>query len=120
MKDKPLDHQLLDRFARGAQLPIGDIGTGPGHVARYLHDRGVPAFGIDISPRMVKQARNLNPGIEFWQENMLALDAPDNAWGGITAFNSIIHVPRPGDRCAAGIQAGAPSGRTDPIGLPHW
>jgi SAM-dependent methyltransferase len=94
LKDKPLDRQLLNRFAREAQPPICDIGTGPGHVARYLHDRGAIAFGIDLSPRMVEQARKLNPGMEFQQGNMLALDAPDNAWGGITAFYSIIHVPR--------------------------
>jgi hypothetical protein len=40
---KPLDRQLLDRFAdevRGAG-PACDLGCGPGHVARYLGDRGV-------------------------------------------------------------------------------
>src|SRR5438105_7476465 len=100
LKDKPLDRQLLDRFAREAQPPICDIGTGPGHVARYLHDQGAQAFGIDLSPGMVEQARKLNPGMEFRQGNMLALDAPNNAWGGITAFYSIIHVP-----CAKVIDA---------------
>ncbi|MEP7289729.1 MAG: methyltransferase domain-containing protein [Chloroflexota bacterium] len=94
LKDKPLDRQLLDRFAREAQPPICDMGTGPGHVARYLHDRGAEVFGIDLSQGMVEQARQLNPTIEFRQGNMLALDAPDNSWGAITAFYSIIHVPR--------------------------
>jgi ubiquinone/menaquinone biosynthesis C-methylase UbiE len=94
LKDKPLDRQLLDRFARDAQSPICDIGTGPGHVARYLHDRGANVFGIDISAGMVEQARRLNPGIEFQLGNMLALDTPEGSWGGITAFYSIIHVPR--------------------------
>jgi len=94
LKDKPLDRQLLDRFAREAQPPICDIGTGPGHVARYLHDRGANSSGLDISAGMVQQARRLNPGIEFQQGNMLALDAANGSWGGITAFYSIIHVPR--------------------------
>jgi SAM-dependent methyltransferase/ribosomal protein S18 acetylase RimI-like enzyme len=94
--DKSLDRQLLDRLAeevRGTG-PVCDLGCGPGQVARYLCDRGVDAFGLDLSPGMVEQARQLNPGIEFKQGNMLSLDVEDESWGGIAAFYSIIHVPR--------------------------
>jgi SAM-dependent methyltransferase len=70
------------------------LGCGPGHVARYLHDRDVDIFGVDLSPRTVEQARKLNPGIEFRQGNMFALDAEDAAWVGVLAFYSIIHIPR--------------------------
>ena len=97
LKDKPLDRSVLDRFAKEAQPPICDIGTGPGHVARYLHEQGADVFGIDLSREMIAQARKLNPEIDFQQGNMLALDAPENIWGGITAFYSIIHVPRDHD-----------------------
>src|SRR4051794_26777184 len=96
LEHKPLDRQLLDRFAAevdGLGL-VCDLGCGPGHVARYLHDRGVQVTGLDLSPAMVEQARHLNPGIAFRQGNMLALDVEDGAWGGIVAFYSIIHVPR--------------------------
>jgi len=92
---KPLDRELLDRFAVNVRDlgPVCDLGCGPGHVARYLHDRGVNIFGIDLSPRMVEQARQLNPGIEFKQGNMLSLDAAAKTWGGIVAFYSLIHIP---------------------------
>jgi SAM-dependent methyltransferase len=95
LKDKPLDRQLLDRFAlRVRRLGTAcDLGCGPGHVARYLHERGAAVRGIDLSPEMVKMARQLNPEIEFDQGNMLALDLPDESLGGIAAFYSIIHVP---------------------------
>jgi SAM-dependent methyltransferase len=96
LKDKPLDCQLLDAFAvrlRGIGK-VCDLGCGPGHVARYLHDRDVDIFGVDLSPRTVEQARKLNPGIEFRQGNMFALDAEDAAWVGVLAFYSIIHIPR--------------------------
>jgi len=43
---------------------------------------------------MVEQARQLNPGIEFQQGNMSSLDVENEAWGGIVAFYSIIHIPR--------------------------
>ena len=40
---KPLDRELPDRLAARVQGigPICDVGCGPGHVARYLHGRGV-------------------------------------------------------------------------------
>ena len=50
LERKPLDRHLLDRFAeetRGRGL-VADVGCGPGHVARYLHDRGVSIVGIDL------------------------------------------------------------------------
>src|SRR6516165_8941440 len=96
LEHKPLDRQLLDRFAAEVEGlgPACDLGCGPGHVARYLHDRGVRVTGLDLSPAMVEQARRLNPGIAFRQGNMLALDVEHGAWGGIIAFYSIIHVPR--------------------------
>ena len=93
---KPLDRELLDRFA--ARFAAGDlvcdIGCGPGHVARYVHDRGVEVLGMDLSPGMVEQARRLNPDLEFRVGDMLALDVEDGAWAGIVAFYSIVHIPR--------------------------
>jgi SAM-dependent methyltransferase len=95
---KPLDRQLLDRFASSVRDvgPACDMGCGPGHVARYLHEQGVRVCGVDLSAAMVERARGLNPGIEFQQGDMLALDVPDESWAGIAAFYSIIHIP-PGD-----------------------
>jgi ubiquinone/menaquinone biosynthesis C-methylase UbiE len=93
---KPLDRQLLDRLA--ASVPPGgvicDLGCGPGQVARYLCDHGAQAIGVDLSAHMIAQARQLNPDITFRQGNMLALDVADEAWAGIAAFYSIIHIPR--------------------------
>ena len=94
LEHKPLDRQLLDRVAASIAGPVCDLGCGPGHVARYLRERGVDVCGIDLSSEMIGQARRLNPGIEFAQGNMLSLDVADEAWGGIVAFYSIIHVPR--------------------------
>ena len=96
LRHKPLDRQLLDRFADGVR-EVGlacDMGCGPGQVARYLHERGAQVCGIDLSPEMVVRARRLNPGIDFEQGDMLALDTEDEAWAGIAAFYSIIHIPR--------------------------
>lgn len=93
---KPLDRELLDRLAdrvRGAG-PVADLGCGPGHVARHLADRGVDAFGLDLSPAMVGQARELHPGVPFRVGDVTALDARDGAWAGAVAYYSLIHLPR--------------------------
>src|SRR5262249_33389433 len=97
LQHKPLDRQLLDRFAdrmRGARV-VCDIGCGPGHIARYLQERGVQVCGVDLSPEMVARGRRLNPGIEFRQGDMLALDVEDRTWAGIAAFYAIVNLPPP-------------------------
>lgn len=91
---KPLDRHLLNRFAedvRGHGL-VADLGCGPGHVARYLHEHGVRMLGIDLSPRMIDGARKLSPEIEFRVGDMLALELADGALAGIVAFYSLIHI----------------------------
>lgn len=94
---KPLDRALLNAFAervRGGDAVV-DLGCGPGHVARYLADRGVDASGLDLSPGMVEQARALHPGLEFRVDDITAIDASDGSWAGAVAFYSLIHLPRP-------------------------
>ncbi|MBB4634226.1 class I SAM-dependent methyltransferase [Longimicrobium terrae] len=94
---KPLDRTLLDAFAgrvRGAG-PVVDAGCGPGHVTRYLADRGVEASGLDLSPGMVDQARALHPDVPFRVGDVTALDAEKGAWAGAVAYYSLIHLPRP-------------------------
>ncbi len=90
LKGKPLDCELLDRFA----ARVRDVGCGPGHVSRYLYERGVQVCGVDLSSQMVKHAKSLNPDIEFFQGDMNSLDVPDREYVGIIAFYSIIHISR--------------------------
>ena len=96
LEHKPFDRRLLDDFAERVRDlgRVADLGCGPGQVARYLHDRGVDVVGVDLSPRMIECARRLHPGIDFQQADMEALPVPDEAWAGIAAFYSLIHVPR--------------------------
>jgi SAM-dependent methyltransferase len=94
---KPRDCELLNQMIHdvGSLGPICDMGCGPGQIARYLKDHGAETLGVDLSFKMVKVAQKLNPDIQFFQGNMLALDLPDASWGGIAAFYSLIHIPRP-------------------------
>lgn len=97
MDKKPFDRKMLDLLAERVNHRglICDMGCGPGNIARYLHRTGTEVCGIDLSGEQVEQARKLNPGIEFYQANMLDLNRiEDGAFGGIAAFYSIIHVPK--------------------------
>jgi len=95
LEHKPLDRDWLTHLAAavGTPGPICDLGCGPGHVARYLHEQGAHVLGMDLSPRMIERARQLNAGIEFRVGNIAALPVADSSWSGIAAFYSIIHIP---------------------------
>jgi len=96
LEHKPLDCELLHRFAAEVtgQGEVCDMGCGPGQVARYLRDAGAKVFGLDLSPRMVEQARELNPDISFLQGDMTSLDLPDGSLAGIAAFYAIVNIPQ--------------------------
>jgi SAM-dependent methyltransferase len=72
---------------------VADVGCGPGHVTAFLRDRGVDAFGIDLSPQMVATAREANPGIRFDVGDMAALDVATGSLAGVLANYSVIHTP---------------------------
>jgi SAM-dependent methyltransferase len=96
LRHKPLDRELLNRFAKqtAGQSEVCDMGCGPGHVARYLRDAGASVFGLDLSPGMLEQARKLNPDIPFREGNMMSLDIPDGTLAGVAAFYAIVNIPR--------------------------
>ncbi|MFE0672916.1 class I SAM-dependent methyltransferase [Streptomyces sp. NPDC058867] len=93
----PLELALLAAFAEqvraNSTAPVGDLGSGPGHVTARLYELKVPVFGVDVSPRMVALAREAHPHLRFHVGTMTGLDLPDGTLGGITALYSVIHVP---------------------------
>lgn len=136
---RPLDRALLGAFAElvrsqaaaaGAPAAVADLGCGPGHITAHLHDLGVEAFGVDLSPQMIALARRDRPGLRFEVGNMQGLALADGALGGIVAWYSIIHTPpervpalfaefarllAPGGQLLLGFQAADPG-----VGVPQW
>jgi SAM-dependent methyltransferase len=96
LDERPIERGLLDEVVRasrgsGGRGTIADIGCGPGHVTRYLADRGAEVLGIDLSPAMIDVARMRFPGLDFRVGSMLAIDAKDTSWNGAVALYSMIH-----------------------------
>ncbi|WP_406040527.1 class I SAM-dependent methyltransferase [Micromonospora sp. NBC_00898] len=71
--------------------PVADIGCGPGRITAYLHNLGVDAFGIDLSPAMIDLARRDHAGLRFEVGSMTDLDLTDSCVAGVLA-------------CKAGVQ----------------
>jgi ubiquinone/menaquinone biosynthesis C-methylase UbiE len=90
---KPKDREILLRFSLeiGERRPVWDVGCGPGYTTEYLKDLGVEISGLDLSAKMIQQARTIHPGINFTKGNVLELEFDDDSIAGIIAFYAIVH-----------------------------
>ena len=72
-----------------------DVGCGGGvPVAQFLVECGFDVTGIDFSKNMLRLARKSVPKAKFVLKDMTKLDLETGSFDGLTAFYSIIHVPR--------------------------
>ncbi|GAA4365335.1 DUF480 domain-containing protein [Nocardioides caricicola] len=95
LTDLPFESWLLDRVAAHADGgPVVEVGCGPGHVTAYLADRGADAFGIDLSPQMVEEARRRFPDGAYQVGDLRKLMRPTTAdgWAAVLAWYSLIHL----------------------------
>ena len=91
---KPLDRELLDRFAaevRG-RGEVCDLGCGPGQTTAYLHARGVRVCGLDLSAGLLREAGRRHPGVAFEPGDLLALPRADGTLAGVVGFYAIVHL----------------------------
>lgn len=73
--------------------PVADVGCGPGHVTAHLHELGIDAFGIDLSPVMIDIARRDHPDLRFEVGSMTDLELADASVAGLLTFWSLVHIP---------------------------
>ena len=74
--------------------PVADLGCGPGRITAHLHDLGLDAFGIDLSPGMIEQARATGLYAELEVADMVAGLAakPDDSADLIMAGDAMVYV----------------------------
>lgn len=73
--------------------PVADVGCGPGHITAHLHELGLDAFGVDLSPGMIAVARRDHPHLRFEVGSMTNLSLPASSLAGLLAWQSLIHIP---------------------------
>jgi len=85
--------ELLSLLPTNAR--ILDVGCGAGvPVMEFLVEAGFEVVGMDFSESMLRLARNNVPQAQLIMGSMTELGFRDNSFDGLTAFYSIIHVPR--------------------------
>jgi SAM-dependent methyltransferase len=71
-----------------------DVGCGCGRDTKYLMDRGINTIGIDLSEKVIEEARSYVPKATFLRMDMRNLKFEDSQFGGILAMASILHIPK--------------------------
>jgi SAM-dependent methyltransferase len=74
--------------------PVLDVGCGPGTVTAYLAERGLDVSGVDLSPRMIDNARRLHPQCRFSVASATDLDLAEASLGGVLGWWSLFNLPR--------------------------
>jgi uncharacterized protein len=95
LDDLPFERWLLDRVAAHADGgPVVEVGSGPGHVTAHLAEAGADATGLDLSPRMVEEARRRFPDGDYQVGDLRRLMRPTSApgWSAVVAWYSLIHL----------------------------
>lgn len=95
------DRRTVDAWARTCTGPLLDLGCGPGHWTSHLRGRGHEVIGIDPVPQFVALARERHPQADIRQGSLADLaggrvippGALPQAWGGVLAWYSLIHLP---------------------------
>lgn len=94
-------------LVQGAAIAPGhalDIGTGPGHDAVYLIQKGFNVVGMDISPTAVKLARERasNAGLfGFFQQGDIRRIPMEDGFVDLVHDRGCFHVLEPADRALA-------------------
>jgi len=74
--------------------PVLDVGCGPGTITAYLAERGVEVSGVDLSPRMIENARRLHPSCTFGVASATELELVESSLGGVIGWWSLFNLPR--------------------------
>jgi ubiquinone/menaquinone biosynthesis C-methylase UbiE len=83
--------ELASRLDDGAR--VLDLGCGGGSKTKRLAER-FEVFAVDVSAAQLRLARTEVPEATFVQADFAELDFPQERFDAVTAFYSIVHVPR--------------------------
>lgn len=91
----PTDRDWLASFAALAGLrdgAVADLGCGPGYIVNHLTELGLAAFGYDISPALIAEARRRFPDLDFQVGDFGELEVASSSLAGIVSRYSLIHT----------------------------
>jgi len=94
-----LDRDTADAVAhsprpRRGRARVADVGCGPGWESATFAEEGNEVLGVDLTPAFLAAARERAPGSAFARMDMESLGFEQNAFDGLWACASFLHVPR--------------------------
>ncbi|SEF26805.1 Methyltransferase domain-containing protein [Amycolatopsis pretoriensis] len=84
--------ELTDRLDDGSD--VLDLGCGAGVPCTKLLAERHDVLGVDLSAAQLDLARRNVPDARFEKADMAAVSFPDGGFDAVTAFYSVLHVPR--------------------------
>ena len=89
------NERLIDIFVRLSGLKpgarIADLGCGSGVFSNALRQRGYECTGVDLSPALIRIARQKYPGIEFIEGDVENLPFADASFDGVLLAGILHH-----------------------------
>jgi len=91
----------LGGFAPG--MRIADLGCGSGVFTDLLHKRGYECTGVDLSPKLIRSARETYPNIDFREGDIEHLAFENDSFDGVLLAGAMHHLPD-WTRCIAEVK----------------
>jgi ubiquinone/menaquinone biosynthesis C-methylase UbiE len=110
----PVQRESLEALQLGAEDRVLDLGCGTGAASRSAASVAASVVGIDLSPEMIRQARELASGlanVHFEIADSEHLPFEDGAFTAVVCSNSFHHYPDPGRAVREMTRVLAPGGR---------
>jgi SAM-dependent methyltransferase len=82
----------LHHIAAEPGMTVLDVGCGPGRLVGTLRERGVHSVGLDMSPGLLREARQKN-GAPYLRGDAQALPIANASFGRVLAMNALYHMP---------------------------
>ena len=73
-----------------------DAGCGPGHYTQAFSEKGFNAYGLDLSERMIEDARQEYPACTFEIGDLCSLGYPDGFFSVVFCMAAFQHVEKEG------------------------
>ena len=110
----PVQRESLEALQLGAEDRLLDVGCGTGAACRSAASVTASVVGIDLSPEMVRQAREFASGlanVHFEIADSEHLPFDNGAFTAVVCSNSFHHYPDPGRAVGEMTRVLAPGGR---------
>lgn len=101
------NERVIDVFVRLSGLKAGariaDLGCGSGVFTNILQQRGYHCTGVDLSPALIRIAREKFPGVEFIEGDIERLPFADASFDGVL-LAGVVHHFSERSHCVAEIK----------------